>query len=70
MTDAQFSRTAQQVLDLLRQNRGVPYAAHDVCEVVDCSSGEAQWALDVLADAGLIERQQSSGGTVTYIARS
>ncbi len=69
MTNAQLSPTAQKVLDLLRQNRGVPYGANDVCEVADCSTGQAQMALDVLADAGLIERQQSSAGTVTYVAR-
>ncbi len=70
MTNAELSLTAQKVLDLLRQNRGMAYAAADVCEVVDCSTGQAQVALNVLADAGLIERQQSTVGTVTYIARS
>ena len=70
MTNAQLSPTAQKVLDLLRQNRGVPYGASDVCEVADCSTGQAQVALDVLADAGLIERQQSAVGTVTYVARN
>ena len=70
MTNAQLSPTAQKVLDLLRQNRGVPYGANDVCEVADCSTGQAQVALNVLADAGLIERQQSAVGTVTYVARN
>jgi DNA-binding MarR family transcriptional regulator len=69
MTNAQLSPTAQKVLDLLRQNKGLPYGANDVCEVADCSTGQAQVALDVLAKAGLIERQQNSFGTVTYIAR-
>ena len=69
MTNAQLSPTAQKVLDLLQQNQGVPYAASDVCEVVDCSTGQAQVALDGLAEAGLIERQQSALGTVTYVAR-
>ncbi len=68
MTNAQLSPTAQKVLDVLRQNRGVPYGANDVCEVADCSTGQAQVALNVLADAGLIERQQSASGTVTYVA--
>ena len=70
MTNAQLSPTAQKVLDVLRQNKGVPYGANDVCEVADCSTGQAQVALDVLADAGLIERQQSAGGAVTYVARN
>ena len=70
MTNAQLSPTAQKVLDVLRQNKGVPHAANDVCEVADCSTGQAQVALDVLADAGLIERQQSAGGAVTYVARN
>ncbi len=69
MTNAQLSPTAQKVLDLLQQNKGLPYGASDVCEVADCSTGQAQVALDVLAKAGLIERQQNSFGTVTYIAR-
>ncbi len=69
MTNAQLSPTAQKVLDLLRQNKGLPYGANDVCEVADCSTGQAQVALDVLAKASLIERQQNSFGTVTYIAR-
>ncbi len=70
MTNAQLSPTAQKVLDLLQQNKGLPYGASDVCEVADCSTGQAQVALDVLAKAGLIERQQNTFGTVTYIARN
>ncbi len=69
MSNAQLSPTAQKVLDLLQQNKGLPYGANDVCEVADCSTGQAQVALDVLANAGLIERQQNTFGTVTYIAR-
>ena len=69
MTNAQLSPTAQKVLDILQQNQGVPYSASDVCEVADCSTGQAQVALDALAEAGLIERQQSAGGTMTYVAR-
>jgi Fe2+ or Zn2+ uptake regulation protein len=69
MTNAQLSPTAQKVLDVLQQNQGLPHGANDVCEVADCSTGQAQVALDVLADAGLIERQQSAIGTVTYVAR-
>ena len=70
MTNAQLSPTAQKVLDLLQQTKGLPYGASDVCEVADCSTGQAQVALDVLANAGLIERQQSTVGTVTYVARN
>ena len=69
MTNAQLSPTAQKVLTLLQQNQGVPYSASDVCEVADCSTGQAQMALDALAEAGLIERQQSALGSVTYVAR-
>ena len=68
MTNAQLSPTAQKVLDLLQQNQGMPYSANDVCEVADCSTGQAQVALDVLANAGLIERKQNAVGTVTYVA--
>jgi len=70
MSNAQLSPTAQKVLDLLRQNKGLPYGANDVCEVADCSTGQAQVALELLANAGLIERQQSTVGTVTYVARN
>jgi DNA-binding MarR family transcriptional regulator len=69
MSNAQLSPTAQKVLELLRKNKGMPYGASDVCEVADCSTGQADVALTVLADAGLIERQQSAFGTTTYIAR-
>ncbi len=69
MTNAQLSPTTQKVLDVLRRNKGVPHGASDVCEVADCSTGQAQMALNTLADAGLIERQQSAAGTVTYVAR-
>ena len=61
MSNAHLSPTAEKVLELLRKNKGMPYGASDVCEVADCSTG--------LADAGLIERQQSAFGTTTYIAR-
>jgi hypothetical protein len=69
MATAPLSPTAQKVLELLRQNAGTPYTANDVCEVADCSTGQAQIALDALANAGLVERQQSAAGTATYIAR-
>ena len=61
--------TAQKVLAYLQQQHGTPFAAGDVCEVVDCSTTEAQTALERLAAAGMIDRQQSAGGTVTYVAR-
>ncbi len=66
--NAPLSPTAQKVLDLLQQNAGTPYTAGDVCEVADCSTGQAQIALDTLANAGLIERQVSSSGAATYLA--
>lgn len=69
MTDTQLGPTAQKVLDLLRQNRGTPHAADDVCEVADCSTSQAQVALDSLANAGLVQRQEAVSGTVTYVAR-
>ena len=68
MTTAPLSPTAQKVLDLLQQHAGTPYSASDVCEVADCSTGQAQIALDALANAGLIQRQVSTAGTPTYSA--
>ncbi len=59
--------TAQKVLAYLSQNQGTPFAAGDVCEAVDCSTGEAQTALEGLANAGLVERQHSAGGSVLYV---
>ena len=70
MADVQLSPTAQKVLAILQQNRGTPYAANDVCEVADCSTGQANIALEALANAGLVERQQSTLGTTTYVART
>jgi len=69
MTNAPLGPTAQKVLDLLKQNRGTPHAADDVCEVADCSTGQAQIALETLVNAGLIDRQEGTSGTVTYVAR-
>ncbi len=69
MANAPLSPTAQKVLEVLKRNAGTPYTANDVCEVADCSTGQAQIALEAIANAGLIERQQSTAGTMTYIAR-
>ncbi len=69
MAEVQLGPTAQKVLEILRQNRGTAYAPDDVCEVVDCSTSQANIALETLANAGLIERQQSASGAVTYLAR-
>ncbi len=68
MTETQLGPTAQKVLELLRSSRGTPHAADDVCEVADCSSSQAQVALESLAHAGLIERRETSSGIVTYVA--
>jgi predicted transcriptional regulator len=65
----QLGPSAQKVLAYLQQHRGTPFAAGDMCEVVDCSTSEAQTALERLASAGMIERQQTAGGPVTYVAR-
>ncbi len=69
MANVQLGPTAQKVLDYLQKNRGTPFVADDVCEMVDCSTTQAQTALESLANAGLIERQQSASGLVTYMAR-
>ncbi len=69
MTDVQLSPTAQKVLALLQQHRGTPYAADDICELADCSTGQAQLTLEALANAGQVERQQQAGGRTTYVAR-
>ncbi len=70
MTATPLSPTTQKVLELLQQNRGTAYASTDVCEVADCSTGQASIALETLAKAGLIERQESTFGAVTYAARA
>ena len=69
MADVNLGPTAQQVLELLRQNRGTEYGADDVCEVADCSTSQAQVALQSLVDAGLVERREHAGGSPTYVAR-
>ena len=68
MATAPLSPTAQKVLELLQRNAGTPYTANDVCEVADCSTGQAQIALEALANNGLVERQKNVAGTATYIA--
>ncbi len=69
MAETQLGPTAQKVLAVLRANRGTPYTADDVCEMVDCSTAQARTALDTLAHAGLVEREEHVGGGVTYVAR-
>lgn len=69
MADAHLGPTAQKVLDLLQQNRGTWYAADDVCEVADCATTQARTALESLANAGLVEREESVAGVVTYRAK-
>jgi predicted transcriptional regulator len=69
MTENQLSPTAHKVLALLQQNPGTPHTADDVCEVADCSTGQAQAVLESLAHAGLIERQQGASGRAAYVAR-
>jgi predicted transcriptional regulator len=69
MSEGQLGPTAQKVLTYLKNNRGTAYTAEDVCEEVDCSTTQAQAELEALAQAGLIERQQSAGGPVTYLVR-
>jgi DNA-binding MarR family transcriptional regulator len=68
-TSIPLGPTAQKVLDYLKQDRGTAFAAGDICEVADCSTGQAQIALETLADAGLIERQTSALGATTYVVR-
>lgn len=68
MTDVQISPTAQKVLQIMQQNRGTAYAPTDMCEVADCTTGQAQIALEALARAGLVQRQESVSGTATYVA--
>ncbi len=68
MSTAPLSPTAQKVLEILQQNAGTPYTASDVCEVADCTTGQAEIALDTLANAGLIEREESTAGAATYMA--
>ncbi len=69
MTNVQLGPTPKKVLEILQQNRGTPYGPDDVCEVADCSTGQAQLALETLANAGLIERQQNTAGRTMYVAR-
>lgn len=63
-----MSPTSAQVLALLQANRGTAYAAADVCEGADCSTGQAELALEALARAGVIARRESTLGAVTYSA--
>ena len=69
MADVQLGPTARKVLEILRQNKGTPYAADDLCELVDCSSGQAEVALASLTHAGMIEQQQSVSGKAMYVAK-
>jgi predicted transcriptional regulator len=69
MANVQLGPTAQKVLALLQENRGIAYTADDLCEMVDCGTTQAQTALEILANAGMVERQQSAAGRPTYVAR-
>ena len=63
-----LSPTAQKVLEVLRSTPGTPYAASDICELTDCTTGQAQIALDALVSAGLATTQESTRGAATYVA--
>ncbi len=67
-TTPNLSPTAQKVLEILRSNRGTAYAASDICEMTDCTTGQAQIALDALVSAGLATTQESKSGAATYVA--
>ncbi len=69
MTDATLSPTTKKVLELLQKNRGMAYGPNDICELADCSTGQAGIALETLAKAGLVERQENALGAATYIVR-
>lgn len=69
MTNVPLSPTTKKVLDLLQKNRGTAYASTDICELADCSTGQATIALETLAKAGLVERMESAVGAVTYVSR-
>ena len=67
-TTPNLSPTAQKVLEILRSNRGTQYTASDICEMTDCSTSQAQIALDALVSAGLAAPQESKSGAATYVA--
>ncbi len=69
MAETQLGPSAQKVLAHLQANRGMAFAASDVCEAVDCSTSEAQTALETLAQAGLVEREQRGARIALYTAR-
>ena len=68
MAGSTLGPTAQKVLELLRQNPGTLYSADDVCEQADCSTSQAQIALETLANEGLVEKQ-GQGLAATYVVR-
>jgi len=69
MAETQLGPTAQKILEYLKDNRGTAFTADDICEVVDCATTQARTALETLANAGFIERQQGVAGGVTYLIR-
>ncbi len=69
MGEAPLCPTMHKVLETLLQRPGMDYSAEDVCEYVDCGTTHTRTVLEMLAQAGLIERWEGARGTVTYVAR-
>jgi predicted transcriptional regulator len=67
--ERQYSPTVQSVLTLLQQHPGEYFTAEDVCEHTDCSTGQAQLALDTLANDGLVTKEPGSSGHPEYAYR-
>ncbi len=61
-----YGLTAQKVLIFLRDHPGELFTAEDICEQTDCPTTQAPIALETLAQAGVIDREQMVGGRAAY----
>ncbi len=69
MMDDPLCSTARKVLETLLEQPGTEYTTDDVCERIDCTSAHTRAALEMLAQAGLVERWEAANGSATYVAR-
>jgi predicted transcriptional regulator len=59
--------TTMKVLQYLTKAQGTAFTPEAICDIVHCSIPQAQAMLETLAGAGLVARQSSSTGSVSYL---
>lgn len=67
LAEKNFGSTAQRILQHLKLNTGFAFSIEQLYGVVERLPSEVRVELENLTHAGLIDRQASTGGPVTYL---